>query len=111
MKIAYAAPATWATCVVDGVPTFKCFEIIVQNIINISVGLFLFALFVMFIIGAFNYLTSMGNEEKMKKAQATFKFAIIGLILFISSYLILKIVGFLFLQDPNAIFNFELPGP
>ncbi len=99
------------SCMINGeVPTFKCLETVFSNILTISTALVVLILFLMFVIGGFNYLTSFGNPEKMKKAQGTLKFALVGFLLFISSYLILKIIGILFLKDPNALFNFTLPG-
>ena len=101
----------WATsgCIVDGVPTLKCLEVIFGNILKISTGLIFLVLFVMLLIGAFNYLTSLGNPEKIKKAQGTLKFAVIGLIVFLLAYLILTIIDWLFLGGQGNIFNFEIP--
>jgi len=91
------------SCCVDGVPTLKCLENIFGNLLNLATGIFLLALFIMLVIGAFNYLTSFGNPEKVKKAQGTLKFAFIGLILFLGSYLILNIICFVFnLYDPRG---------
>jgi len=61
------------------------------------------------LVGSFNYLTSLGNPEKIKKAQGTFKFAVIGLIVFLSAFLILKTIDFLFLGNSNKIFEFNIP--
>ena len=99
----------WGSCVVDGVPTLKCLEVVFANILKISTGLIFLALFVMFLVGSFNYLTSLGNPEKIKKAQGTFKFAVIGLIVFLSAFLILKTIDFLFLGNSNKIFEFNIP--
>ena len=99
----------WGSCVVDGVPTLKCLEVIFGNILTISTGLIFLALFVMFLVGSFKYLTSFGNPEKLKKAQGTLKFAVIGLIIFLSAFLILKTIGFLFLGDSNKLFEFTIP--
>lgn len=98
-------------CMVDGVPTLKCLESVFGNILNLASAFIIFVLFIMFVIGSFNYLTSFGNPEKIKKAQGTFKFALIGLILFLGSYLILKVIDLLFLGGTGQIFRFELPGP
>lgn len=98
------------TCLIDGVPTLKCLEIVFSNILTISSAIIILVLFIMFIVGAFTYLTSFGNPEKVKKAQGTFKYAIIGLVLFVSTYLILRIIDFLFLGNTGAIFRFEIPG-
>jgi hypothetical protein len=99
----------WGTCVVDNVPTLKCFEVIFANILTISTGLIFLALFVMLVVGAFKYLTSLGNPEKVKKAQGTLTYAVIGLIIFLSAFLILKTIDFLFLGNQNKIFQFEIP--
>jgi hypothetical protein len=102
------------SCCVDGVPTLKCLENIFGNLLNLATGIFLLALFIMLVVGAFNYLTSFGNPEKVKKAQGTLKFAFIGLILFLGSYLILNLICFLFFNEvgPSCrLFKFELPGP
>jgi hypothetical protein len=98
-------------CMVDGVPTLKCLEVVFNNILIMSSFFVMFALFVMFVWGSFTYLTSFGNPEKVKKAQSTFRYAILGLVLFISSYLILKTIDYLFLGNNNDIFRFRIPGP
>lgn len=105
-----AAGNVTETCLIDGVPTLKCLEIVFSNILTISSAIIILVLFIMFIVGAFTYLTSFGNPEKVKKAQGTFKYAIIGLVLFVSTYLILRIIDFLFLGNTGAIFRFEIPG-
>jgi len=62
----------------------------------------------MFIIGSFNYITSLGNPEKIKKAQGTLKYAVVGLVLFVSAFLILKIIDIIFLGGQNKIFQFTI---
>ena len=101
----------WGDCVVDGVPTLKCLEVVFGNILVMASALIVLVLFVMLIVGAFSYLSSFGNPEKIKKAQGTIKFAIIGFALFVGSYLILNIIDILFLGGAGKIFKFELPGP
>lgn len=106
---------TWDTlsgekidCIVDGVPTLKCFEAVFSNVIIMASSLVILVLLVMFVVGAISYLTSLGNPEKVKKAQNTFKYAIVGLVLFISAFLILKTIDYLFLGNQNKIFKFEI---
>jgi hypothetical protein len=101
-------------CVVDGVPTLKCLEIVFGNILFISSFFIVVVLFIMFVVGSFRYLTSFGNAERIKKAQGTLKFALIGFILFVSAFLILTIIQTLFLGGqqtgtgkPN-LFEFKL---
>lgn len=96
-------------CIVDGVPTLKCFEVVFNNILIMSSALVILVLFIMFVIGSISYLTSLGNPEKIKKAQGTLKYAIIGFILFISAYLILNIIDILFLGGQGKLFRLEIP--
>ncbi len=96
-------------CVIDGVPTLKCLEAVAGNIIFVASSLIVLVLFIMFVVGAFTYLTSGGNPERVKKAQSTLKFAIIGFVLFLSAFLILQIINFLFLGGNNKLFKFEIP--
>jgi hypothetical protein len=104
----YAQVKDWGDCVVDGVPTLKCAEVVFSNILVLSTAFIMLVLFIMFLVGGFNYLTSFGNPEKVKNAQGTLKFAVIGLILFVSSFLILKTIDVLFLGNCGKIFKFEI---
>lgn len=111
----YADQTFWQTltgqkveCIVDGVPTLKCLEAVVGNILFAASSLIIIVLFIMFVVGSFNYLTSFGNPERVKKAQGTLKFAVIGFTLFISAFLILKAIDIMFLGGQNKIFNFTI---
>jgi len=95
-------------CVVDGVPTLKCLEIVYGNLLFMSSILIMVVLFVMFSIGSFTYLTSFGDAEKMKKAQGTFKWALIGIVVYVSAFLILKTIDVLFLGNEGKIFEFTI---
>ena len=97
------------SCVVDGVPTLKCLEIVFGNILFMSSFFIIIVLFIMFVVGSFRYLTSFGNAERIKKAQGTLKFALIGFILFVSAFLILTIIQTLFLGSGGAnLFEFNI---
>ncbi len=95
-------------CIVDGVPTLKCLEVVFGNILVMSSAFIVLVLFIMFVVGSINYLTSFGNPEKIKKAQGTLRYALVGFILFISAFLILKIIDVLFLGGQGKIFQFNL---
>jgi hypothetical protein len=96
-------------CMIDGVPTLKCFEVIFQNILALSSGLVVLILFIMFVTGSIMYLTSGGDPEKVAKAKSTFLWSIIGIALFLGSYLILMVIQTLFLKDGISLFKFEIP--
>ena len=104
----------WGDCVVDGVPTLKCLEIVFGNILFMSSFFIVLVLFIMFVYGSFRYLTSFGNPENIKKAQGTLKYSLIGFILFVSAFLILMIIQTLFLggnqtgTDKPNLFEFKI---
>lgn len=106
----YAATTTnWQDCSPGGVPTLQCLELIFDSIVKASTGFIVLALFVMIVVGAFRYLTSGGNPEQLKKAQGTLKYAIIGVVLFVSAYLILNIIAYLFLNgQTNRLLEFKI---
>jgi hypothetical protein len=106
----YAQVNDWQSsgCMVDGVPTLKCFEVVFGNMLNIASSLIIVVLFIMFVNGAFHYLTSLGNPEKLKKAQGTLRYAVIGFIIFIASFLILNVIDTLFLGGKGDLFKFNI---
>ena len=90
----------WNDCLVDGVPTLKCLEPLFGNLLGALSGLVFVILLAMFILGSFNWLTAGDSADKLKKAQATFFSALVGLIIVAVSYLVLRIIGsFLGLGD------------
>lgn len=108
--IVFAADVnTWGDCVIDGVPTLKCAEVVFENLLKLSSAFVILALFIMVTVGAFQYLTAFGNPEKVKKAQGTLKYAVIGFVLFLSAFLIIWTIDVLFLGGTGALLRFELP--
>lgn len=55
--------------------------------------------FFMLIVGAFTFLTAGDSPEKMKKAQGTLFSAIFGILFVACSYLIVKLITFVFHID------------
>lgn len=87
----------WTSCLqnVNGtpdVPTIQCLEIVFSNILFVAAGLAMLALFVMFLVGGFKYLTSGGDPKATAAAQQTLTYAILGLGLMAIAYLIFKII-------------------
>ncbi|OGG20588.1 hypothetical protein A3D03_01065 [Candidatus Gottesmanbacteria bacterium RIFCSPHIGHO2_02_FULL_40_13] len=86
----------WTNCLqtVNGVdiPTIQCLEIVFSNILYVAVGLAVLALFVMFLVGGFKYLTSGGDPKATTAAQQTLTYAVLGLGLMAIAFLIFKII-------------------
>lgn len=56
---------------------------------------------IMLLLGAYRYLTSEGNPEKISKAQNVILYAIIGLFLIVLAFVFTKVIG--------TIFNVKIP--
>ncbi len=95
-------------CLVDGVPTLKCMEVVMGNLLFMSGTIVMIVIFAMFVLGGYYYLTSFGDPAKIKKAQGTLRYALIGFVLYISAFLILRIIDTVFLGGAGNIFNFEI---
>jgi hypothetical protein len=68
-------------------------EVLFQRVISIALGLGGIVLFIMLVVGGFKYLTSGGDPKAVESAQKTLTSAILGLVLLLSAYLILKLIG------------------
>lgn len=67
-------------------------EGVFANIVSVVVGLGAIALFIMLLIGGFNYITAGGDPQKSAAAKKTLTFAIVGITLIASAYMILRII-------------------
>lgn len=91
------------------VATIQGFECIFQNILQIATTLAGIALFIMLLAGGFKYMTSGGDPKASEQAKGTITSALLGLILLIVAWLILK-----FLSEFTGLSNitiFKIPGP
>jgi len=82
-------------------------ETVFSNVLNIAVTLAGLILFIMLLVGGFNYLTSGGDPEKVKKASGTIANALVGFILLISSWFIIRLLSQFTGVD---LTTFEIPG-
>jgi hypothetical protein len=63
------------------------------NVVAAVLGLAGIALFIMLIVGGFKYITSGGDPKLAEAARNTLTFAIIGLVVVASAYLILLFIA------------------
>lgn len=88
--------------------TIQGFECIMRIILNLAIRLAGLAVFIMFLIGGFKYLTSGGDAKKAESAQKTITYAILGLALLLGGWLIL-----LFIKEFTGmdVTQFTIPTP
>ncbi|MBU1326583.1 hypothetical protein KKB64_00150 [Patescibacteria group bacterium] len=83
---------SWADCADTGAATVGCLEPIFVNVVRALVSLAGVALFVMLIIGGFNFLFGGGDQKKLEQAKGTITNAVFGLVVIVCAYLILKTI-------------------
>ncbi len=63
-------------------------DIILSDVISVLLSFVGVIFFVLIVYGGFTWMTSQGNDEKVKKAKGTIKSSVIGLIITLSAYVI-----------------------
>lgn len=92
-----------------GVATIQGFQCLIANVLRIAVTGIGLAGFVMLIVGSFRYLLSGGNPKGIDEGKKTMTYAVLGLVMALSAYFILRIIAdFTGVDD---ILNFTIPAP
>jgi hypothetical protein len=91
---AQTGPQPWGgDCIEKEVATIQGLRCMVANILSVAVTAIGFAGFIMLIVGGFRYLISGGNSKGTETARNTITFAIIGLVVAISAFVILNLIA------------------
>jgi hypothetical protein len=77
----------------DKVATIRCLEPLFENMVRALVAFVGIGLFVMLLLGGFNFLFAGGDAKKLEKARGTLTAAAIGLIIIVVAYLIIKAIA------------------
>ncbi|MFH0863779.1 MAG: pilin [Candidatus Gottesmanbacteria bacterium] len=77
----------------DDVATIQGLECVFFNVVSVVTMLVGLAVFVMLVIGGFKYLTSGGDPKAQEQAKNTMTYAVLGMVLIIAAYLILKFIS------------------
>lgn len=85
------AAEQWQGTVGD-VATFRSLETLLANVIRAVASFVGIVLFIMLLVGGFNFLFSGGDAKKLESARGTITNALVGLIVIIAAYLILKTI-------------------
>lgn len=89
------------------VATIYSLETLFSNVVGAILSLSVVALFLMFVIGGFSFLFSGGDQKKLEAARGTLTNAIIGLVIVVSAYLILRIIWAF--TGVDGILQFSIP--
>jgi len=88
-------PQTWGGACVDvnGVATIQGLECLVGNVLTVAITAIGVAAFIMFIIASFRYMTSGSNSKGTETARNTMTFAVVGIVVALSAFIILNIIA------------------
>ncbi len=99
-----AQESPWSDCMVTlkneaddpiaTVPTIKCSEVIFQIILNLAMEIAVVVLFIFLIIGGFRFMFAGGDPKATESAKNTLTYAILGLVLLIGIWLILRFIEY-----------------
>lgn len=95
-------------CVIEGVASIQGIGCLLANILSVVLTLIGIAGFIMIIYAAFNLLLSAGKSQEVEKSKNTITFAIIGLILALSAFIIINLISNF--TGIDLIKSFVIPG-
>jgi len=76
------------------VAKFSSIGMLINVIVPLIMTVGALSFLVMLLFGAFTYLTSEGSPEKLKKAQSILLFSVVGLLLMVASFIIVRLIGY-----------------
>jgi len=80
-------------CVVDGVASIQGIGCLLANVLSVALSLLGLTGFVMIIYAAFNWMLSGGKSQEVEKSKNSITYAIIGIILALSSFIIINLIA------------------
>lgn len=90
------------------VATIQGLQCVLANVLSIFLTVIGLAGFVMLIIGAFRYMLAGSNTKATESSRNTITFAVVGLVVALSAFIILNIVASF--TGVTTILNFTIPG-
>jgi len=112
VKPVHAQTQEWSeisgACVNNGVATVQGIGCMIANVFSIALTLLGITGFVMIIYAALNMMLSGGNSQAVEKSKNTITFAVVGIILALSSFIILNLISSF--TGINIIQDFVIPG-
>lgn len=92
------APQAWGGVCTDdgtdsGVATIQGLECLLANVLTVAITGIGLAAFVMFIVASFRYMLSGGNSKGTETAKNTLTYAVVGIVVALSAFVILNLIA------------------
>jgi len=95
-------------CVYNDVATIQGAQCVIANIFSVAITFIGLAAFVMFVVGSFGYMLSGGNSKGTETARNTITFAVVGIVVALSAFIILNLIASF--TGVDEVTRFEVPG-
>lgn len=79
------------SCLENGIPTLRCIPFLFKNIIDAAFFFAGAAAIYFIVLGGIRFITSGGNQVKVEGAKKTVTFAILGLLVIVFSFFLIKV--------------------
>ena len=88
------AAVDWAEsgCMEQDVATIQCIVPLFRNTVVGVMAIAGVVLFLILVVGGFQFMMSGGNPKQMEQAKNTLTYAIIGVVIIVASFLIIKLI-------------------
>ena len=96
------------SCVVNGVASIQGIGCLLANVLSVALTILGIVGFVMIIYSGLSLMLSAGNSQAMEKSSKTLTFAVIGIVLALSSFIILNLISAF--TGIDIIKQFSIPG-
>lgn len=107
----YAQTQPWTGVCVDSVntdvATIQGLQCLVANILSVFLTLVGIVAFLMVVVSAFRLLVSAGNSQATEKAKNSVTYAVVGLIVAVSAFIILNLISRF--TGVESILRFQIP--
>lgn len=93
---------------VGDVATIIGLQCLIANVLMTALTLIGLAGFAMMIYGAFRYMLSGGNTKAAENAQGTITFAVVGLVVAVSAFIVLNLIASFTGISPSILTGFNI---
>lgn len=90
------------------VATLQGLQCLIANVLSIFLTVVGLGAFIMLIAASFQLLTSGGNSQATEKAQKSVTYAVVGLVVAVSAFIILRLIASF--TGVDTILQFRIPG-
>ena len=94
-------------CFVNEVPTLRCLPAVFQNVVTAALVFAGVVAVIIVVISGIKFITSSGDPKQVEGAKHTMTYAIIGLVIILLSFFIIRVIAALTGANCITMFGFN----